>query len=61
MKELRLHGEVVVTGMGSIQYLNRININRVFIVTGQGSMLKNGTIDIITNILVSKGCQYNLD
>lgn len=60
MKELRLHGKAVITGMGSIEYLNSLNLNRVFVVTGQGSVFKNGTIDKITKILEYKGCLYKI-
>lgn len=60
MKELRLHGEAIVTGMGSLQYLNKIEYNKVFIVTGQGSVFKNGTIQRITELLDNKKCQYKL-
>jgi alcohol dehydrogenase class IV len=55
MKELRLHGEVVVIGRNSIEYLEKMEFNRVFIVTGGQSMFKNGTIDMIKNIVLSKG------
>jgi alcohol dehydrogenase class IV len=60
MKELRLHGEAIITGMGSIQYLNQMCFEKVFIVTGQGSVFKNGTIQKITNILDNKNCLYRL-
>lgn len=60
MKELRLHGEAIITGLGSIQYLSNIDMSRVCIVTGQGSTLKNGTIDKIIKILEAKNCEYML-
>lgn len=60
MKELRFHGEAIVAGRGSIQHLSSMEFKRVFIVTGQGSMFRNGTIDRITSILESKGCEYRL-
>jgi len=60
MKELRLHGEAIVTGMGSIQYINKLDLSRVFVVTGQGSVFKNGTIQRITTLLEGKGCEYKL-
>lgn len=60
MKELRLHGQSIVTGMGSIQYLNNVDMNRVFVVTGQGSVFKNGTIEKLELILKSKGCDYKI-
>ena len=60
MKELRFHGEEIVTGMGSLHYLSKLSIKRAFLVTGQGSVFKNGTIDRIKNILESIGCAYEI-
>jgi len=57
MKELVFHGDSIVTGRGSIEYLSKLNFKRVFIVTGGSSMFKNGTIDSITSILESRGYQ----
>ncbi len=56
MKELRLHGELIVTGVGSLRYLEGIQCSRAFIVTGEGSTFRNGTIDTITGLLEGKGC-----
>lgn len=60
MKELRLHGELIVTGAGSLNYLEGIQCGKAFIVTGQGSTFKNGTIDAIKEILDKKGCDYKI-
>ncbi|MHB1394857.1 MAG: iron-containing alcohol dehydrogenase [Clostridia bacterium] len=58
MKELRLHGELIVTGVGSLKYLEGIQCSRVFIVTGEGSTFKNGTIDSIRRMLEGRGNKY---
>lgn len=60
MKELRLHGELIVTGVGSLRYLEDIQCSRAFIVTGEGSTFRNGTIDTIKGLLEGKGCVYEV-
>lgn len=60
MKEIRMHGEAIVTGMGSVQYISKLDIKRAFIVTGQSSVFKNGTMDKIIRILDDKGCEYKI-
>lgn len=60
MKELRLHGELIVTGAGSLRYLEGIQCSRVFVVTGEGSTFRNGTIDSITGILTERGCKHEV-
>jgi len=42
MKELRFHGNCIVTGRGSLDYLENIKDKRVFIVTGESSVFANG-------------------
>ena len=56
MKELRLHGELIVTGVGSLSYLEKIENSRVFAVTGEGSTLRNGTMALIEEMLEGNGC-----
>lgn len=60
MKELRMHGELIVTGAGSLSYLENVECSRAYIVTGEGSTFRNGTIDSIKRILESKGCVYEV-
>lgn len=60
MKEIRLHGETIVTGMGSVQHISKLDCKRVFVVTGQSSVFENGTIDKITRLLADKGCEYKI-
>ncbi|MGE5677943.1 MAG: iron-containing alcohol dehydrogenase [Pseudomonadota bacterium] len=60
MKEIRLHGELIVTGAGSIEYLNGIKAASVFIVTGEGSTFRNGTIDYIKGMLDNTGCKHQI-
>lgn len=56
MKELRFHGEAIVTGRGAIEYIKDLGIKRAFVVTGGSSMFENGTIDKIKSILNYQGC-----
>ncbi|HYF83979.1 MAG TPA: iron-containing alcohol dehydrogenase [Clostridia bacterium] len=58
MKELRLHGELIVTGVGSLRYLEDVQCSRVFVITGEGSTFRNGTIDSIKELLERKSCVY---
>ncbi|HYE83228.1 MAG TPA: iron-containing alcohol dehydrogenase [Clostridia bacterium] len=60
MKELRLHGELIVTGVGSLSYIEGIECSRAFIVTGEGSTFRNGTIDTIKGMLDKNGCKYEV-
>lgn len=60
MKELRFHGEMIVTGRGSIEYLKKLTYKRAFIVTGGSSMFKNGTIDKVKSILEENRCEVNI-
>ena len=60
MKELRFHGTAIVTGMGAIQHLQQLPSKRVFIVTGQGSVFQNGTMNKITGILDALNIPYRI-
>ncbi|MBP1744580.1 MAG: putative butanol dehydrogenase, nadph-dependent [Firmicutes bacterium] len=56
MKNLKFGGDAIITGSGSLKYLENYKNMRVFIVTGGSSMFKNGTIDRIKAILVENCC-----
>lgn len=60
MKELRLHGDAIIIGADSIEYLKQVPCKRVYIVTGQGSAIKNGAVDRIKTILEEKNCRYGI-
>lgn len=60
MKELLFHGEEIVTGIGSLKYLSKLSMKRAFVVTGQGSVFKNGTMDKIVDLLESIDCKYEI-
>jgi len=60
MKELRFHGEFIISGTGSINYLEKVKCRRAFVVTGEGSTFKNGTMALITKILEGNGCEYKI-
>ena len=55
MKNLKFGGEAIVTGIGSLKYLDNYKNMKAFIVTGGSSMIKNGTIDKIKAILEENG------
>lgn len=60
MKELRFHGELIVTGDKSIDYLTKLDSKKTMLITGKGSMFKNGTIDRITAALNKKGIESDI-
>jgi len=60
MKNLILGGQTLITGKGSLQSLADITATRVFIVTGGGSMVANGTIAQIESIMQKKNCESYL-
>ncbi len=51
MKNLILGGQNIITGKGSLKSLENIKATRVFIVTGGGSMIANGTIANIETMM----------
>lgn len=51
MKTLKLNGDKIVTGKGSLSYIKELKGKRIFIATGGNSMFANGTIDRIKAIL----------
>lgn len=57
MKELKFHGEKIVIGAGSIAYLKDFGLKRAFIVTGGGSVIKNGALDRAKAALAASGCE----
>jgi alcohol dehydrogenase class IV len=60
LNRLRLHGEEIVTGPGSLKSIGGLEFKRFFIITGQSSMFRNGTIEKIENILKEKGAEYEV-
>lgn len=57
MKELRFHGYSIVTGRGAVGHLGELPIKRAFIVTGGGSVVKNGMLDKVKGILAARGAE----
>lgn len=57
---MKFGGDALVTGSGSLKYLENYNNMRVFIVTGGSSMFRNGTIDRIKAILVKNSCDIHI-
>lgn len=60
MKELKLCGESIVMGQGAIEAVKDISGNRVFIVIGGESMIRNGALDRVTDLLKSSGKSYEI-
>lgn len=60
MKEIKLHGNSIIIGKDSLEYIKELQIKRAFIVTGGNSMFKNGAIDRLTNILSDVDAEYEL-
>ena len=58
MKELKFHGDKVIIGANSLEYLKEINITKVFIVTGGKSVFENGTMDRIKEMIKDKKLAY---
>ncbi|MCX7885176.1 MAG: iron-containing alcohol dehydrogenase [Caloramator sp.] len=58
MKELKLHGECIITGKNSLTYIENIDIKKAFIVTGGNSMFKNGALDKLSSILNLKNAEF---
>lgn len=55
MKNIRLTGERLVTGAGALAALEQLDFTRAMIVTGGGSMFRNGTIDRVRTLLERRG------
>lgn len=60
MKSIRLMGERLTFGSGSLNELENIEAEKVFIVTGGKSVFTNGTMDKIEDILYRSGKDYML-
>lgn len=60
MKNMKFGGDAIVTGSGSIKYLENFKNMKAFIVTGGSSMFKNGAIDRIKAILVGNRCDIHI-
>lgn len=60
MKNLILGGQAIITGKGSLKSLKNITATRVFIVTGGGSMIANGTIAQVESMMQEKNCESYL-
>lgn len=58
MKKLKLYGDKLVIGKGSLSYIKETKGKRIFIVTGGKSMFANGTIDRIKAMLEECGKEY---
>ncbi|MDV3429397.1 MAG: iron-containing alcohol dehydrogenase [Bacillota bacterium] len=60
MKEIRLHGEKIVYGKGSLKCLSELVHKRAFIITSGSSMFKNGSISHIENYLKEADASYTI-
>ncbi len=57
MKELKFHGQKIVTGSGSVAYLKELGLKRAFIVIGGGSAVLSGALDRSIATLRESGCE----
>lgn len=57
MRKIVLSKDGIVTGKGSLEYLNSIDYRKAFVVTGGSSMKKSGVIDRVMDYLAKAGCQ----
>jgi alcohol dehydrogenase class IV len=57
MKELKFHGQKIVTGSGSVAYLKELGLKRAFIVIGGGSVVLSGALDRSIAALRESGCE----
>jgi alcohol dehydrogenase class IV len=57
---MKFGGDAIVTGSGSLKYLENFKNMKAFIVTGGSSMFKNGTIDKIKSILGENCCDIHI-
>lgn len=60
MKELRFHGNCIITGQGSIGYLKSLSRKRAFIVTGSHSVFANGVYARVEALLAQAGTEVCL-
>ena len=60
MRKLMLGGNFLITGAGSLNYLENIKDKTVFIVTGSKSMLENGVIGKMEETLHNNECQVKV-
>lgn len=60
MKQLVLSGKKIVTGSGSLVYLEQFSFDRVLMVTGGGSMIRTGVIDRAKGYLQKNGTKVML-
>lgn len=60
MRKLMLGGNFLITGVGSLNYLENIKDKTVFIVTGSKSMLENGVIGKMEETLHKNECQVKV-
>lgn len=60
MKEIKLHGNSIIIGKNSLDYIKELQIKRAFIITGGSAMFKNGAIDRIADILRDIDAEYEI-
>lgn len=60
MKSIRLMGEQLTFGSGSLKEIENVDAEKVFIVTGGRSVFTNGTMDKIEDYLVNSGKDFML-
>lgn len=60
MKKLVLSGKKIVTGAGSLAYLEELSFTKALVVTGGGSMIRSGVIDRAKGFLEKNGAEVRV-
>lgn len=60
MKQLVLSGRKIVTGTGSLAYLEELSFKRALVITGGGSMIRTGVIDRARGFLEKNGAEVRI-
>ena len=55
MKALKFNGNEIITGPGALNWIKDVEARRIFVVTGKGSMFKNGTIGRLEAMFTATG------
>ncbi len=60
MRKIVLGGKQIITGAGSLSYLEELSFHKVLLVTGGKSMIETGVIDRAVSYLQKGGCEVRV-
>ncbi|MFT3984613.1 MAG: iron-containing alcohol dehydrogenase [Lachnospiraceae bacterium] len=60
MRKIVLGGKQIITGAGSLSYLEELAFHKVLVVTGGKSMIETGVIDRAVSYLKSESCEVRV-